>query len=201
MADDKTRKGSERKGPVTPAESIEFASNFDLEDEVCKRLEMGAEFKRLGAWFARREAVWSQSFADALVVMNRAERKAALEKHYAGHKDNPWTKAKGDNPTPQRFREWLDAVFPDRREIGMVLSDLNHLDHAAYKKIMNWTDPDSGVSRTEIESFGLPSRIVKYDPQRDADAPKSMSEVYARAERGEDFRKLQRSFGRTRYHK
>jgi len=141
-------------------------------------------------------------FAEALEAMTLKDRRAALAKHYAAVKKNTWTKARGDDrATPEKFLAWLDGVFPDRREIGMALSDLQHLDKPAYEKVFNWSRPNSGVSKAEIDSFGLPSKATKYDPVRDASAPASFAEVVERAERGEgSFRELNRAYGRTRYH-
>jgi hypothetical protein len=141
-------------------------------------------------------------FAEALEVMTLKERRAALDAHYAAVKKNTWTKARSDErATPEKFLAWLDSVFPDRREVGVVLSDLQHLDAPAYKKIFNWSRPDSGVSKAVIDSFGLPSKATKYDPVRDANAPKSLAEVVARVERGEgSFRNLDRDYKRAQYH-
>ena len=140
--------------------------------------------------------------AAALKDMSLMERRAALKTHYAAAlKGNTWTDAKSAKPTPQEFLAWLDAVFPDRREIGLVLSDLRHLDPPARKKIFNWSLAGSGVSKDAIKSFGVPSKVTRYDPVRDAGAPSSRAEVYARAERGEDsVRNLHRAYSRARYH-
>lgn len=141
------------------------------------------------------------SFAAALEAMTLKERRAALDAHYADRAGNQWSLAKGKTPTPEKFRAWLDAVFPDRREIGMVLSDLRHLDEAAYDKVMLWAGKRSKVARVEIDAFGLPSKTTKYDAVRDADAPKSLNEIVERAARGEGtFKNLHRSYIRARYH-
>ena len=136
--------------------------------------------------------------------MTLKQRRDALKERYGWRiKQHSWTKAKGTdrNPTPEKFMKWLEAIFPDRREVGLVLSDLGHLEPTAYKKIFNWSRPNSGVSKDTIESFGVPSKATKYDPVRDAEAPSSIAEVYARAERGEDsFMNLHRAYGRARHH-
>jgi tetratricopeptide (TPR) repeat protein len=129
----------------------------------------------------------AQAFAVALEAMTLKERRAALDAHYATRKENQWAKARGENPTPDQFRAWLDDVFPDRREIGMVLSDLRHLEKEAYDKLHNWSNKKPKLPKETIESFGLPSKRTAYDAERDAIAP---------AER----KKLQRSLGRAQYH-
>jgi hypothetical protein len=141
-------------------------------------------------------------FAEALEAMTLKERRAALDQHYAAVKKNTWTKARGDEgATPEKFLAWLDVVFPDRREVGMVLSDLKYLDAPAYFKVMNWSDKNSKIEKTVIDSFGLPTKKIKYDPERDADAPKSLNEIVERITRGEGtFKNLHRSYARARYH-
>jgi tetratricopeptide (TPR) repeat protein len=146
----------------------------------------------------------AQAFAAALEAMTtQQERHAALAAHYAAGKKNTWIKARGKNPTPEKFLAWLDSRFPDRREIGMVLSDLKYLDEkAAYEKVQNWSGGDSKIPRATIESFGLPSKMTPFDPERDANAPKSLAEVVARAVRGEDtLKNLQRSYARAANHR
>jgi hypothetical protein len=142
------------------------------------------------------------AFREALEAMTLKDRRAALDQHYSARKKNTWTKARGgDKATPEKFRAWLDSTFPDRREVGLVLSDLKHLDAPAYDKMINWTRPNSGVSKAVIDSFGLPTKITKYDPVRDANAPKSLAEVVSRVERGEDsFKNLHRAFARVQHH-
>jgi len=141
-------------------------------------------------------------FAEALEAMTLKERRAALDQHYAARKKNTWAQAKGDKPTPEKFLAWLDVVFPDRRKIGLVLSDLKHLDEAAYDKVvMGWARKNSKIEKTVIESFGLPTKITPYDAERDANAPKSFAEVVEQAVQGKgSFKKLNRDFKRTLYH-
>jgi hypothetical protein len=95
------------------------------------------------------------SFAQALEVMTMEDRKAALDNHYGARKKNTWTKAKGVRPSPETFKLWLDAVFPDRGEIGMVLSDLKHLDPPAYEKVMYWSRTKTALPKETIDSFGF----------------------------------------------
>jgi hypothetical protein len=150
-------------------------------------------------------------FAEALEAMTLKDRRAALIQHYgllpdkdgkyALPEEKRWETVKGSNPKPEKFHAWLNKVFPDRREIRMVLSDLKYLDAPAYFKVMNWSDKNSKIEKAVIESFGLPTKKIKYDPVRDANAPKSLNEVFARAERGEDsFRNLSRALSRAQYH-
>jgi hypothetical protein len=137
--------------------------------------------------------------AAVLEIMTLKERRAALEKHYAARK--PWKEVRSANPTPAQFLAWLNDSFPDRREIGLVISDLRFLDPAAYKKLDNWSHMDSGVMKASIEAFDLPSKITRYEPERDATAPTSFGEVLARAERGEGtFKSLNRDYSRVRRH-
>ena len=147
-------------------------------------------------------------FAEALEAMTLKERRAALIQHYgllpdkdgkyALPKEKRWETVRGKNPAPEKFLTWLNEVFPDRREIGMVLSDLKHLDKSAYDKVMLWAGARSKMPRAVINSFDLPTRITKYDPVRDANAPKSWAEVSLRVERGEDSFKKSKSIFFTR---
>jgi hypothetical protein len=148
-------------------------------------------------------------FAAALEAMTLKERRAALIEHYGLVPDKDgtyalpekkqWKNVRAENPKPEQFREWLDVVFPDREAIGMVLSDLKHLDPPAHVKLHNWSQ--NPKTKSSIDSFGLPSKRISYDPKRDANAPASFAEVVARAERGEgSFKKLSRSFQRAQYH-
>lgn len=151
-------------------------------------------------------------FREALEAMTLKDRRSALIQHYgllpdkdgkyALPEEKKWETVRGGkNPPPEKFLTWLNEVFPDRREIGMVLSDLKHLDEAAYDKVMLWAGARSKMPRAVIDSFGLPSRITKYDPERDANAPRSWAEVHERAKRGEDsFKNLQRTFARVQPH-
>jgi hypothetical protein len=140
--------------------------------------------------------------AAALDTMTLEQRRTALDEHYAARKQNTWTQAKGTKPTPDTFLAWLDVTFPDRRDVGLVLSDLRHLDPPAYKKVDNWSRENSGVSKETITGFGLPTKTMKYDAERDANAPQSLAEVYARAERGEDsVKNLHRAYSRAAHHR
>jgi hypothetical protein len=140
--------------------------------------------------------------AAALETMTLKQRWGALDKHYATRKASTWTQARSARPTPEEFRAWLDATFPDRREIGMVLSDLSHLDWPAYRKALAWSGAREKIPEAIFETFGLSSRYTPYDPERDADAPKSIAELYARAERGEDTTKnLYRAYHRAGLHR
>jgi hypothetical protein len=161
---------------------------------------------------AQAAASAAPSFAEALEAMTLKERRAALAKHYGLLPDKDgkyalpekkkWKNAKEGEPTPEKFRAWLNEVFPDRRKIGMVLSDLKHLDEDAYDKVVKgWARKNSKIEKAVIDSFDLPTRITKYDPVRDADAPKSWPEVYERAARGEDsVKNLTRTFQRVQPH-
>jgi hypothetical protein len=136
--------------------------------------------------------------AAALEAMTLKDRRAALIEHYGllpdkdGNYTLPekkqWKNVRGENPTPEQFRAWLDAVFPDRQAIGMVLSDLKHLAPDAYGKLHTWANKKP--AKATSESFGLPSKRTSYDPARDS------NEVIARVE----FKKLQRSLRRAQYH-
>ncbi|MGD0188121.1 MAG: hypothetical protein ABSC25_23120 [Roseiarcus sp.] len=148
-------------------------------------------------------------FARALRTMKPAERLEALRNHYRvgkAFKNDPkrcvsWADSRSWRPTPEEFTAWLDRFFGDRRDVGLTLGDMKGLDEQAYKKIFNWTDSKSGVSAAVIEGFGLPSGYTKFDPIRDSDAPKSMEEVFARSEAGEDSKALRRAFARASYHR
>jgi hypothetical protein len=141
------------------------------------------------------------SFAAVLGSVKLKERRAALDKHYAARKKNTWAKARSERPTPEEMLVWLNSTFPDRREIGMLLSDLKHLDKAAYQKVAEWSCEGSQIPRAAIDAFYLPTKIVKYDPVRDANAPKTFGEVVARVERGEgSFKELHGSYARARHH-
>jgi hypothetical protein len=147
-------------------------------------------------------AITQHPLAATLETMALKQRKDALDKHYAARKENTWTMAKSAKPTPEEFLTWLDATFPERREIGMALSDLKHLDKPAYDKVIEWSRNKSKIPEATIEAFGLPTKTTKYDPVRDAKAPTSLAEVYARAERGEDsLKNLNRAFNRAAHHR
>jgi hypothetical protein len=146
-------------------------------------------------------------FAAALEVMTLQQRKDALKAHYAalheeqeqaGAATKPWSEARCAKPTHEEFLAWLDGRYPDRGNIGFLLSDLKHLDEAAYKKVDNWVR--GGMTKETLQAFGLPSKITAYDPVRDADAPKSFAEARARAERGESFKALDRAYHRVAHH-
>jgi hypothetical protein len=136
-------------------------------------------------------------FREALEAMTLKERRAALIEHYGLVPDEhgkyalpekkKWENAKEGNPTPEKFLAWLDVVFPDRRKIGMVLSDLKYLAPDAYVKLHNWSNKKPKLATETIDSFGLPSKRTSYDPARDAIAPAEL-------------KKLQRSLGRAQYH-
>jgi hypothetical protein len=148
-------------------------------------------------------------FAAALEVMTLKQRREALADHYAalheeqkaaGAETKPWAEVRSDKPTPEEFRAWLDERYPDRRKIGLLLSDLKHLDLPAYQKVCLWAS--QGMAKETLECFDLPSKYTLFDPVRDADAPKSMSEAYARAERGEDsLKNLDRARARAAHHR
>jgi hypothetical protein len=138
----------------------------------------------------------------ALEAAPLGKRHATLKAYYAikADNENTWAQAKGD-ATPKEFKEWVDDNLSDRKALGVVLSDLKHIDKPAYDKVRYWSGKDSGIPKGVIESFALPSKITPYDAERDADAPKSWTEVVTRAERGEGtFKNLQRSFHRARHH-
>ncbi len=139
------------------------------------------------------------TFTELLALMSPDDRKAALNTHYTPRKS--WAEVRRKKPMPGDMLAWLDTNFPDRREIGMVLSDLAHLDEDAYEKVMAWRTKRAGIPAEIIDSLCLPSGRQSFDPERDANAPKSWNEVIERAERGEDtFRNLNNAFARARRH-
>jgi hypothetical protein len=127
-----------------------------------------------------RSAPPLSAFGVSLLPMNQAQREAALKKYYPKKyvkdgekiKRTTWTEARGNNtrPTPKMFLEWLGESYPDRREVGVVLSDMKFLDKSAYDKALNWSKTTSGISREIIASFGLPSKMTKYDLEQSAAA-------------------------------
>ena len=159
----------------------------------------------------RKDTPPALSFAAALEAMTlKEDRHAALLRHYgkpdekgnyALPETSKWENVRGAKATPEQFSAWLDAVFPDRREIGLLVSDLEKLDLPARTKIYNWSVPDAAARRDMIELFGLRLGVTKYDPVRDADAPTSFKEVLERSAQGEaSFDELNRLYGRTKYH-
>jgi hypothetical protein len=118
------------------------------------------------------------AFREALEAMTLKDRRAALIQHYgllpekdgkyALPEEKKWENAKEGNPTPEKFRAWLDVVFPDRQEIGLLVSDLEKHDPPAHRKIYNWPVADAGARRDMIESFGLRLGVTKYDATQDA---------------------------------
>lgn len=120
------------------------------------------------------------AFAERLKqAENQDARRAALDAYYAARKKNTWVmakeKAKADaeaegtskRPTPEQFYAWLNTAFRDRCEVGMVLSDMFHLDKPAYDKVIEWSRKDSDVPRETIDTFGLPTKIIKHDDVQD----------------------------------
>ncbi len=182
--------GSQEVGVVSDAdkdreELVRFIKSEATADQVAELVRISARMR--------------SPVIDLLMHLSLEEREIELKKRYS--KRVSWTEAKSNKPTPEEFLAWLDRSFPDRRQIGMVLSDLKYLDKAAYDKVMNWSRSESGIPAAMIESFGLPSKITRYDPARDANAPASLSEAVSRAQRGDgSFKELNRQFARARYH-
>jgi hypothetical protein len=140
--------------------------------------------------------------AAAIEMMTLKERYATLAAHYhalTGAETKPWAEARSGKPSHQEFLAWLDKRYPDRREVGLLFSDLLHLDKPAYTKLCQWAF--AGVAKATLESFDLPSKITRYDPVRDADAPKSLRELWTRAERGESIKHLRRAYDRVAHHR
>lgn len=144
----------------------------------------------------------TKAFALALSELKGAARRRVLDRYYAVRKETTWAKAKGNDPSPKGFGKWLNKTFPGRDEIGMVLSDLKHLDEDAYDTMMRWSEKRSKVPREVIESFRLPSGRVSYDAERDASAPRTMAEVRERAATGEaSIKDLTRAYSRASHYK
>jgi hypothetical protein len=209
------------KGPVEKYEKPAYKPDMDGLNNYLKsqgvpesiQPELAAKIDRLvKAEITGREAVpaAAPSFAAALEAMTLKDRRAALIQHYGLVPDKDgkyglpeekkWATVRGENPTPEQFKDWLDSWCCNRREIGMVLSDLRHLDARAYEKLHNWSQ-DSKIEKGRIDALDLPTKTTKYDPARDANAAVSFAEIVTRAERGEDtFKNLSRSRVRAQYH-
>jgi hypothetical protein len=96
-----------------------------------------------------------------LRTTTKKERQALLDLRYA--KRTSWNGLVArltSDPTPEDFKKWADGNFPDRKIIGLVSSDLIHLDESAYTKVANWrrTKPE----RIPPDEFDFPhqSRVV-----------------------------------------
>lgn len=100
-----------------------------------------------------------EDIAKAIAQMSINERKKFLDSYYS--KREKWNPGRGKRIPLQAFLNWLDKQFHDRRELGLLLSDLKDLDRKAYQKII-----DEGGARSDVPaSLGFPSKMEPYDPE------------------------------------
>jgi hypothetical protein len=134
-----------------------------------------------------------------LAAMTLKERRTFLALHYQDR--TPWADVrprKPQEPTREDFERWADGNFPDRRELGLVLSDLSVLDKEAYGKLRHWANRRGGASKIDPAEFGFPSKVVHYDPLKPVP---SGAELFKAIERGDPkAAELRRDYMRARYH-
>lgn len=137
--------------------------------------------------------------AEMLGAMKLRDRKAALERHYQGR--TPWADVrpgKPQEPAPDDFEQWADSNFPDRRRLGLVLSDLRALDKEAYGKLRHWANPRGNAVKIDPARFGFPSKVVRYDPAKPAPTGAQVFEAFDRGDPRAS--ELRRDYMRARYH-
>lgn len=65
------------------------------------------------------------------------------------------------------FQKWMDENYPDRRELGVVLGDLAHLDPEAHKRLRNMMHQwRADGTRTDPAIFGFPLRARRIPYRR-----------------------------------
>jgi len=139
--------------------------------------------------------------AEKLSAMTLKDRRDFLEWRYQNRK--PWAEARPKTREPAQkdferraFEQWADDNFPDRRQLGLVLSDLNALDKEAYSKLRRWAS--NKVAKIDPADFGFPSKVVHYDQSKPAPTG---AEVFKALEQGDPRAvQLKRQYMRARYH-
>jgi hypothetical protein len=136
---------------------------------------------------------------EKLAAMKLKERRAFLDQHYQDRM--PWAEARPKRPReamPADFLEWADRNFPDRRRLGLVLSDLATLDKEAYGKLRHWANRKGNAAKIDPVQFGFPSKVVHYDPTKPVPTG---AELFKAIERGDPRApELRRDYMRARYH-
>jgi tetratricopeptide (TPR) repeat protein len=108
--------------------------------------------------------------AVTVAFMSTKDRQAFLDLHYASRAS--WAKIRSEEPTPAELRAWADQNFPDRREMILVISDLQHLDKEAYLKVMHWRRRLIGNEKDRLlTQLGFPSKQGKFSKTLAAFAP------------------------------
>jgi hypothetical protein len=134
-----------------------------------------------------------------LAAMTLRERRMFLARRYRDR--TPWAAVrprKPQEPTPEDFRRWADDNFPDRLELGLVLSDLSVLDKEAYGKLRHWANRRDAAAKIDPAAFGFPSKVVHYDPLKPVPTG---AELFRAVERGDPrAAELRRDYMRARYH-
>jgi hypothetical protein len=137
--------------------------------------------------------------AVTLATMKLKERRSALERHYRGR--TRWADVrprKPQEPMPDHFQQWAERNFPDRQQLGLVLSDLSALDKEAYGKLRHWANPRGHAAKIDPARFGFPSKVVRYDPAKPVPTG---AELFKAVERGDPrAAELRRDYMRARYH-
>jgi hypothetical protein len=78
---------------------------------------------RSTASLSRLEATLNASM---LSTMRIEERNACLDRHYSGRQK--WAIFRKSDRTKAGMLKWIEQEFPDRAKLGLVFSDLKHLD-------------------------------------------------------------------------
>jgi hypothetical protein len=177
------------------AARIEFAQRLSLlKDEFVPRIGVEAVGEELAN--ARQK---DEPFAIRLARMNMKDRRKALKKHYS--ESEPWLKARGDDPKPEEYLEWLDTNFPDRRDVGLLYGDMQYIDREAFLKLKNWRASTDPKIMAAISQFGLPTKQGSYDPEsalKEAPTSRQVRDAYLQGD--PDAPKLERQLGRAKYH-
>ena len=141
---------------------------------------------------ARVQAI--HSLAAELETMTLKQRQLALGAHYAaqheekkktGEKIKTWEEARSDEPTPNEFVAWLDKTYPDRCAVGLMLSDMKHLDKPAYIKVIQWSQRKSKIPKATIDGFGLPRKKQLNDKLLATEGAPTGAQVFEAFERGD----------------
>lgn len=132
-------------------------------------------------------------FPVRLQRMLRKDREAALAEHYKDRET--WERARKADSSPAGFLKWLDANFPDRRELEFDRGDLDRLDHLAFVRLKIWRRSPDKATQKAVSQFGIAGKQGVFDP---ASAP-TAREAFAAMRAGDpDALAIQRAANRAR---
>ena len=141
-----------------------------------------------------------EPIAVTLAFMSLKDRQEFLNLYYPNRKS--WVSVRSEEPTPAELRAWADQNFSDRKELGLVISDLQYLDKEAYLKVMHWRRPLSDKEKNNLmRRIGFPQKRGKFSKTLATFAPTG-AEVF-RTMRTGDYAKadrLARRSNRARQH-